>query len=275
MFYPLSKLFWFLVTPSNGLALAILLGVSLALTSRLRRTGLVLSAAATLGLLGAGLSPLANWVMLPLEERFPAYRDGDGRVDGIVVLGGAFQAAEALARGQVVLNEAGERIVALADLARRYPAARLVFSGGGGGVFTPDAPEADVLKQFLGTLGIPADRVAFENRSRTTSENAALSRALVQPRPHERWLLVTSAWHMPRAIGCFRRAGFAVTAYPVDFRTRGPGDLWRGFDSIADGLRRLEVGVKEWIGLAGYRAAGYIDDVFPGPENLPSGSVRR
>lgn len=276
MFYPLSKLFWFVATPSNGLALAILIGLLLAFTVRLRRSGLVIATIAALGLLAAGFSPLANWVILPLEERFPAFAEGDGPVDGIVVLGGSFQAAEALARGQVVLNEAGERIVAMADLARRHPSAKLVFSGGGGDFLTVDVPEADVLRRFLGTFGIAADRVIFENRSRTTRENAAFSRALVEPGPAERWLLVTSAWHMPRSIGCFRQAGFAVTAYPVDFRTRGAGDAWRGFASAADGLRRLEVGVKEWLGLVGYRAAGYIDEVFPGPrQNAPSGSVMR
>lgn len=274
MFFSLSKLFWFAATPSNFLTLAIVAGLILALT-RLRRLGLGLAGAGALGLVAAGFSPLANWIIIPLENRFAAYADV-GRVDGVIVLGGSFQAGESAARGQATINEAGERIVALADLARRYPDAKLVFSGGAGELLTAEIPEADGLKHFLGAFGVPAERVTFENRSRTTSENAAFSRDLVRPGPAERWLLVTSAWHMPRAIGCFRKAGFAVIAYPVDFRTRGWRDGGRLFASAADGLRRLEVGVKEWLGLAGYRAAGYIDEVFPGPgpAGVP-GSVMR
>jgi uncharacterized SAM-binding protein YcdF (DUF218 family) len=181
--------------------------VLLALATRLRRLGLGLAALGALGLVVGGFSPLANWVIVPLEERFPAFSRSDGPVDGVVVLGGSFQAGESLARGQATINEAGERIVALADLARRYPAAKLVFSGGAGELLSAEAPEADALKRYLGTFGVSPDRVVFENRSRTTSENAAFSRALIEPAPSERWLLVTSAWHMPRAVGCFRKAG--------------------------------------------------------------------
>ena len=276
MFFSLSKLFWFVATPSNALTLAVLAGALLALATRLRRFGLGLAAAGALGLLIGGFSPLANWVIIPLEERFPAFSESDGPIEGVVVLGGSFQAGESLARGQATLNEAGERIVALADLARRYPKAKLVFSGGAGELLGAEPPEADALKRFLDTFGVSPDRVLFENRSRTTSENAAFSRALVEPAPSERWLLVTSAWHMPRAVGCFRKAGFAVTPYPVDYRTRGWRDRGRVFASAADGLRRLELGVKEWLGLLGYWAAGYTDELFPGPrETAVSGSVMR
>lgn len=274
MFFSLSKLFWFVATPSNFLTLAIIAGLILTVT-RLRRSGLGLAGAGALGLVVAGFSPLANWIIIPLENRFPAYAER-GHVDGVIVLGGSFQAGESAARGQATINEAGERIVALADLARRYPTAKLVFTGGAGELLSAEIPEADGLRRFLGAFDVPAERVTFENRSRTTSENAAFSRDLVQPKPGEQWLLVTSAWHMPRAIGCFRKAGFAVTAYPVDFRTRGWRDGGRFFASAADGLRRLEVGVKEWLGLLGYWAAGLIDEAFPGPDSagVPGRAMR-
>jgi uncharacterized SAM-binding protein YcdF (DUF218 family) len=107
--------------------------------------------------------------------------------------------------------------------------------------------------------------VVFENRSRTTSENAAFSRALIEPAPSERWLLVTSAWPHAARGRLLSQGGFAVTPYPVDYRTRGWRDARRGFASAADGLRRLEVGIKEWLGLLGYRLAGYTDELFPDP----------
>jgi uncharacterized SAM-binding protein YcdF (DUF218 family) len=265
LFYVLSKVFWFFATPSNFLATLALAGVVLTWAKRLRRFGLPLVAFGVFGLLFAGLSPLANWIILPLEDRFPAFHDDDGLVDGVIVLGGAVQAEESFGRKQLMVNEAGERVIALADLARRYPAARIVFSGGGGTLMTDEAPEADALGRFINTLGISRERVLFENRSRTTFENALYTRRLVEPKAGERWLLVTSAWHMPRAVGCFRKAGFPVTAYPVDFRTRGPSDAWRTFTFISEGLRRLDLAAKEWAGLIGYRLAEHTDALFPSP----------
>jgi uncharacterized SAM-binding protein YcdF (DUF218 family) len=265
VFYVLSKVFWFFATPSNLLAALAVAGLALMRLKRLRRTGAVVAAAGVLGLSFAGLSPLANWVILPLEERFPVFRDDGRPVDGVVVLGGAVQAEESFGRGQLMVNEAAERVLALADLTRRYPAARIVFSGGGGTIFTEEAPEADALARFIGTLGLTRERVLFENQSRTTFENAVYGRRLVDPKPGERWLLVTSAWHMPRAVGCFRQAGFPVVPYPVDFRTRDAGDAWRTFTFVSEGLRRLDLAAKEWAGLIAYRIAGQTDAVFPAP----------
>jgi uncharacterized SAM-binding protein YcdF (DUF218 family) len=264
MFYYASKIAWFFATPSNLLPSLIALGLVLMLT-RLRRTGWALALIGALGLFAGGLGPVANWLIIPLEERFPAFREDGRPVAGIVVLGGAVDADEALARGQLAINEAGERVIALSDLARRYPAAKVVFSGGAATLIADEVPEAEGIARFIGELGVARERLTLEDRSRTTRENALYFRELVAPQENERWLLVTSAWHMPRAIGCFRRAGFAVTPYPVDYRTRGRGDVMRFFPFIANGLRRLDLAAKEWIGLLAYRLAGYTDALFPGP----------
>lgn len=273
MFYYLSKILWFFATPSNLLPSLVALGLLLIAIGR-RRLGWSFALLGAIGLFAGGLAPVANWILLPLEERFPAYRDDGRPVDGIVVLGGAVEAEESLARGQLTVNEAAERVLALAELARRYPAARLVFSGGAS-AFVDEAPEAQAVARFVGALGVPDGRVTFEDRSRTTRENAVLSRALVDSKPGERWLLVTSAWHMPRSIGAFRQAGFPVTAYPVDFRTRGAADLARPFPFVANGLRRLDLAAKEWAGLVAYRLAGYTDALFPAPEPASPGSASR
>jgi uncharacterized SAM-binding protein YcdF (DUF218 family) len=265
VFYAISKIVWFFATPSNLLLALILLGLALAALRRASRFGLGLALASTFMLLLGGLSPLANWVIMPLEDRFPTFVDDGRPVTGIVVLGGAVQAEDSLARGQLLVNEAGERIIALADLARRHPEARIVFSGGGGTLIETDVAESAGLARYAGTLGLSAEQVTFEARSRTTRENAVYTRELVEPKPGERWLLVTSSWHMPRAIGCFRQVGFDVTAYPVDFRTRGPSDRVRPFQYASEGLRRLDLATKEWAGLIGYRLMGYVPEIFPDP----------
>jgi uncharacterized SAM-binding protein YcdF (DUF218 family) len=274
VFYVASKVGWFLATPSNLLPLLILVGLALVRLKR-PRLGWRIATSASLLLIVIGLSPVSNWLVLPLEARFPSFRDDGKPVTGVIVLGGTVQAEETLAREQLTLNEAGERLIALADLGRRYPEARLVFSGGGGTLIEEQAAEAAGLERFLGTLGLPAQRVLFEDRSRTTSENAVLTRALVEPKAGERWLLVTSAAHMPRAVGCFRQAGFPVTAYPVDYRTRDTSDLLRPFGAVTEGLRRLEPALKEWIGLLAYRLAGHTDALFPAPSSEAGGSASR
>ena len=275
MFFTLSKVIYFLITPSNALMFAALVGVGLLLATARRRLGGSLALLGTLGLLAGGLSPLSEVALLPLEQRFPSFPEDGPAPTGIVVLGGGIESGLSEARDQVVVNDAGERPVYLGDLARRFPGARLVFSGGSGFVGGGTA-EADIVSRKADTLGLPRARLILENRSRNTRENAVFSADLVRPKPGERWLLVTSAWHMPRAVGCFRQAGFTVTAFPVDYRTRGWGDVARFNGFASDGLLQLDLAVKEWIGLSVYRLAGYTPDWLPGPDDPPpSGSASR
>jgi uncharacterized SAM-binding protein YcdF (DUF218 family) len=117
----------------------------------------------------------------------------------------------------------------------------------------------------LRDLGIGSDRLLLERKARNTAENAILAKQLADPKPGERWLLLTSAWHMPRAMGLFRKAGFHVEAWPTDYRTAGPGDAWILFSSPVEGLRRLDFVVKEWLGLLANRVTGRSDALFPAP----------
>ena len=125
--------------------------------------------------------------------------------------------------------------------------------------------EAELAKRLFENLGVPAGRLVTEDRSRDTDENAKLSKAIADPKPGECWLLVTSGHHMPRAVGAFRRAGFPVEAYPVDWRTRGPEDLARPFRIASDGLKRTDTAVHEWVGLLVYWLSGRTSELFPGP----------
>lgn len=220
---------------------------------------------AVAGLSVAGLSPLGNALILPLEDRFPSYIDDGTPIAGVVVLGGSFETEVTNVRGQMALNETGERLIALGDLARRYPGAKIVYSGGGN-EFTPDAtPEATLVESTIGQLGIAPGRVIYERRSLNTFQNALYSKALAAPNWGKRWLVVTSAFHMPRAMGAFQAAGFKVVPYPVDYRTAGGASLARPFAFVGEGLRRTDIAAKEWIGLLAYRLTGQSEDLFPGP----------
>lgn len=264
MFYFISKIVWFFLTPSNALLTLALVGVALAWT-RFDTFGWRLTAGALVGLLAAGLLPFGNVLMYPLEERFPAFVDDGLPVAGVVVLGGTFDTEATNVHGQMALNETGERLVALGELARRYPEAKIVYAGGGS-EFTPDTtPEATLVENTVGQLGIAPGRILYERKSLNTYQNALYAKEVAKPRAGERWLVVTSAFHMPRAMGVFRAVGFEVRAYPVDYRTAGASSMLRPFAFLSEGLRRTDIAAKEWIGLGAYYASGRTGALFPGP----------
>jgi uncharacterized SAM-binding protein YcdF (DUF218 family) len=260
--FVVSKLAWQILTPGNFLLLVLLGGILLAW--RRLRLGRVLIGLATVGFLACAILPLGIWAAAPLENRFPLPQPMLERVDGIVVLGGAIDGALSAARGQVAVTGAAGRITETVVLARRYPAARNVISGGEGVVFQSGQPEATATKALMVDLGVAAERIEIENRSRTTAENATLAYDMVRPKAGEIWLLVTSAVHMPRGVGSFHRAGWQVVPYPVDYRTFPDRSIALDFD-LAGGLGLLTTALKEWIGLVFYYATGRTDALLPGP----------
>ncbi|HWP14118.1 MAG TPA: YdcF family protein, partial [Xanthobacteraceae bacterium] len=264
MFFVLAKILGFFAAPSNVLVSLGILGVLL-MATRFARSGRRLAVFSLIGLAIAGWSPLGNALILPLEERFPPWDASRGAPAGIISLGGAVDTVVSPVRGEVALNEAAERMTAMAELLQRYPQAHVVFSGGSGRLIYDGATEAEFAVRLFESFGIEKSRIILENRSRDTDENARFTKELVQPKDGERWLIVTSAHHMPRAVGAFRAIGFPVEAFPVDYRTRGAIDMLRPFSNVGDGLRRTDTAMREWIGLVVYRISGRTADLLPAP----------
>ena len=264
MFFVASKVIGFFAIPSNLIVSIGILGLLLWPT-RFGRAGRRLVVASLVLLAVLGLSPVGNALILPLEQRFPPWDAAGGAPAGIVVLGGSLSPHVSAGRNEVALNEGAERLTVAAELALRYPDARILFSGGSGALIFEEGAEAEFAIRVFESFGIPRARVMLEDRSRNTVENAIFSKNLAQPKPGERWLLVTSAYHMPRSIGIFRQAGFAVEAYPVDWRTSGVEDALRPFPTVGDGLRRTDTAVREWVGLLAYWLTGKSSELFPGP----------
>lgn len=258
MDFVLSKLVWALTAPATCLFFAVTLGW--ALQRRTPRLANVLLGGSAIFLLLLSATPIGRSSLALLEDRFPQQRI-EGPVDGIIVLGGAQSPETSAAVGHPQVNGAAERMIAFVELARAHPEAKLVFTGGSGEVFRQDVREADDVPPLLNALGFDASRVTLERDSRNTWENATLAKALVKPRPGEVWVLITSAWHMPRSVGCFRAAGWSVIPYPVDYRTL-PRDRWPLLETLNQ-LDLLTMAAKEWVGLAGYHLMGRTDDWFP------------
>jgi uncharacterized SAM-binding protein YcdF (DUF218 family) len=264
LFFVLSKTIGYLLLPTNLLIAIGFVGAVL-MATRFASLGRKLVVVAVVLLVLCGLSPLGKILLYPLEQRFPAWDATRGAPDGIIVLGASIEADLSVAHGTPVVRGAPDRIIAAAALARQYPNARVVFSGGSANLISNDAREADFAGAIFESLGVDKSRLMMERRSRNTQENAEFSKALVAPKDGERWLLVTSAFHMPRSVGLFRKAGFAVEAYPVDWRVGGRDDLMALSNIAIEGLGRTDLAVREWFGLIAYRATGKIDDLLPGP----------
>ncbi len=265
MFFFASKIFWMFASPINVLLFAALVGVLLCFGRR-ARFGRGLALTAILILVAAATLPLGMLLIAPLEDRFSLPPPDLAVPEGIIVLGGAIDDQVSAARHETVFDEGGERLTEAVVLAKRYPQARVVYTGGSASFTGATSREALQGQKLMLQMGVAPERVMIEDKSRNTDENARFTAAIVHPQPSQRWIVVTSAFHMPRAMGVFEKAGFRPIAYPVAFRTRGrwPDDLRLRFDPTRN-LRNFDIAVHEWIGLIAYRASGRSDYLFPSP----------
>jgi uncharacterized SAM-binding protein YcdF (DUF218 family) len=265
MAFLFGKVLFVALRPSNLLLLLALVGV-IGLARR-ARWGAALVSASVVVTTACTLLPVGGWLTIPLENRFARPSAYPERVDGVVVLGGGIDGPVTQARGAPSFRGTLERFAAIPELARRYPEAKILFTGGiAWGSGTDALTEAAVVGRFLAEQGLPEARVVLEDRARSTRDNALLALPLARPRPGERWLLVTSAKHMPRSIGVFRGAGWPeLEPWPVDYRTTGRGwDLSLG-PAMAARLDELDEAAYEWYALAYYRLLGYTGSLLPGP----------
>ena len=264
MYFLASKFIGFFVVPSNFILTLTVCGLLLWAT-RFSKSGKRIVIASIILLLIAGATPLGTALLLPLENRFQPWNSSRGAPTGIIVLGGIINPEISVQRGEISLDEAAERIIAAVELYRRYPTVRIVFAGGSANIVFRGPSESEFAARFLENFGIPREHIELESSSRNTRENAVNTMKLVMPKPGERWLLVTSAYHMPRAIGLFRKVGFPIEAYPVDWRTGGWGDLVMSSFSFLGGFDNLDIAVHEWGGLIVDWLGGRTPVLFPAP----------
>lgn len=208
-----------------------------------------------------GLLPVGSALLALLEAPFPFEGYAGPPPDGIIVLGGYLNPSATLATRQIALNDRAERITAAAALAKRYPDASVIVTDGGG---IPGKSGADLSRVLLMDFGVAEDRIVLETEAASTRQNATLTQAIVDPAPDERFMLVTSAFHMPRAVATFRGAGWQnLIPWPVD-SAADARPLWRRFPSApAEGLQLIDLAIRELAATAYYRFAGFTETVFP------------
>ena len=212
-------------------------------------------------------------VLLALEQQMPRPAVLPDKIDGVLVLGGAVEPALSLSYGETVFNSAVTRVLAGIALARRYPEAKLALIGGEGGFVPVGLAESRATLGFVLEQGIAHDRIILETRSRSTHENAVYAKELIRPAPGAIWILITSAYHMPRAVASFDAAGWPVIPYPVDYKIDPQTGLRANFN-LLDGLGASTLAGKEWAGLLGYRLMGWTRQLFPTVAEIKARSAR-
>lgn len=264
LFFWASKLIWALISP-DSLLLILIVAAWLLLRTGMRRTASAVLGITCLMTITIACLPVGEWLFHPLETRFETNPPLPTDVDGILMLGGALSPALSQAWDQTETYDGAERLQAFVTLARHYPQAQLAFSGGSGNPRRQGLKEAQAIASYLQQMGLGEREVVLESRSRNTWENAVYSKALLNPDSSERWILITSAFHMPRAVGIFCQQGWPVLPWPVDHRSER-GNLLRIQFQFAFNLLTLREATKEWTGLLAYATTGRSDSLLPDGE---------
>ncbi|RST86650.1 YdcF family protein [Aquibium carbonis] len=273
MFFIASKIFWMFANPLT-LAAILALASFLLILAGWRRLAASAAGLGFLVLAVSGWTTAGALLLHPLEDRFQRPSDMPARVDGIVVLGGGFEGGVNRVRGGYELNSSGDRFVETAALALRYPEARVLVSGGAGALLLEGEGDGETAPRLLEALGVDRSRLLLDNEARNTQENALFSKRLADPQEGETWLLVTSAFHMPRSVGLFRKADFAVVPWPSDYRTSGVERIGPAEDNVFDSTQNTALAIREWIGLLVYWLTGRIDTLLPGPDGQGTPVIR-
>ena len=257
LFFAISKIGWLIVQPIGLVALCLFAAALLSLAGRRVLAGMVALAGLMIVLTGAQTN-LGRLALQPLENRFarPVELPPASDVAGIIVLGGGFDGHVTLSRGGFELGESGDRFVEAVRLAVHYKDAPVVISGGDASLIGRTEGDAPVAVRLFAAFGIDESRLILESRSLNTHENALYSRQVLPTGRDGEWILVTSAFHMPRSVGVFAGQGVAVLPWPVDFRTGGAERLAIGRDDPVKAFAELSLAIREWMGLMVYRWTG-------------------
>jgi len=261
LFFYASKLIWLLISPDSLFLILMVIAVVLLYTGGQRWARRLLTLL-TLVLIAVAVFPIGNWLLYPLESRFKTNPTLPDNIDGIVILGGAVLPRHSAAWGQLELNQYAERLNAGIQLARRYPTARVVFTGGSASMVADGPTEADMVRDHLISEGIEKERLLLERQARNTAENAVYTKKLIKPATDENWLLVTTAFHMPRSAGLFCKLNWPVIPFPVDHGTL-PDSLFQPGFNLSDHAGTLVDATHEWVGLLAYYLSGRTDSLLP------------
>lgn len=261
LFFFTSKLVWLFASPDSLLLILILVTLIFLYIGKQKIARTLLTIISGF-LIVIAFFPVGEWLLFPLEYRFQTNPQLPDKVDGIIVLSGAEAAELSHLWDQVELGGAAERDLMFLTLARQYPQAKLVFTGGTGSLLKQEYKAADIAEKLFDDLGFDTKRIIFERESRNTYENVIYSKKIIKPEKNNKWILITTSWHMPRSVGIFCKADWPVTPYPVDHQTK-KGNIFRIDFDLSKNLVTLKTAIKEWLGLFAYYLSGKTTAFLP------------
>lgn len=261
LFFFASKIIWLLITPENIILLMLCLSLLLLYINRVKLAKILLTITTFL-LITLSFFPIGEWLLYPLESRFQNNPALPNKIDGIIVLSGAEDTERSTLWNQVELGPSAERDFAFLALARKFPKAKLVFTGGTGSLNKQQYKAADVAEKLFAEQNFDVSRISFERESRNTYENVVFSKKFIQPVKNENWILITTGWHMPRSVGIFCKSTWPVIPYPVDHQTKKGSLLRIDFDLLGNFIT-LKTAIKEWVGLFAYYLTGKTTSFLP------------
>lgn len=261
MFFVASKIFWALAQPLNALCLLALTGLAARAVSP--KQGQAIMNFALMAILLFAVVPVGPLALTWLERQYPTPRSLPEKIDGVIVLGGGFESYLTQTTGHIVANDSVDRVFCFVEIAKKNPEAKLVFSGGSGDILHPDAMESLDARMFFHLAELDSAKILYETQSRNTYENAYYTKEMVKPKAGENWVLVTSAYHMPRSVGIFEKLGWKIIPYQCDPRTDGTYGIGGSLPSATGNFSALNIAVKEIIGLIVYRLTGKSAFIIP------------
>lgn len=261
MFFALSKIFWMLAMPLNALCILGLMGFGVRFWRK--NCGERMITDALIGILFFAFIPVGPLMLHWLERQYSVPETMPDKVDGIIVLGGMFDTHLSQSNDEISANDNIERMFCFAELARKYPNARKVFTGGSGDIEHQDAKEAETALDYFRHSALKADDILYEKDSRNTFENAQFSKELLNPTAHQNWILVTSAYHMPRSVGIFEAQDWKIIPYPCDYRLDGTYEFLWSSPNATRNFVMLNIAVKELIGSIAYYFTGKSAFILP------------
>lgn len=266
----LSKIGWMVLAPSHFLVLLLLISF---FQSRLLAR-VFLQGAVALILLLCTVFPIGDWILLPLEQCFAERLPFAGTPNGYVVLGGAVDARISSARSNITFTNAADRVVQMAKIINTNPQMPVIYTGGSGAMFYQKFDEATAVKTFLSEAGFKTDAFFMEGASRNTYENAINSVKMMGKTPGQNWILLSSAYHLPRAMALFEKAGapdkISFHPMPVDYKTIGTLKFGVDFDLVGS-LSKIDIAAKEYLGLFLNKFLGKADTSWPCDEAKKAG----
>ena len=260
MTFYLSKFLWYFFNPFNCIILLFFLSVILNFLKFLRLSKIILYFTFLLFFI-TGALPTGSYLLYLLEKNYHNKVNLPEKVEGILILSGATSPFLTKEYDQIALNGSVERLTESIQLIKKYPKAKVFFAGGTGSIQYPDLSHSDVAKKFYESLDVNTKNIFFDKKSRNTYENIVFAKKKFNPNINEKWILVTSAFHLKRAISVGEKLGWELIPYATDYKLPKKFKWKLSFDFF-NNLGSLQHSSHEWVGIISYYLMGRSSKIF-------------